>query len=155
MTRLMWISTLVFGLLTFGPGRAFAEDGGEEAEDLSDRPLLRTSRDQRVDVVQNKLFNKDNRFEFFPHLANLIDPVLLGIPLRTQTGFFLTNVGEFFGECLQALFRSSVLFVFQGGFFDLKLECTACKGVELLRHAVHLGADHCAGCIEQVYGLVG
>ena len=55
---------------------------------------------------------------------------------------------------LKAGLRHLVRFLLQRGFFDFKLHDAAALFIKFLRHAVHLCADHGAGFINQVDGLV-
>ena len=55
----------------------------------------------------------------------------------------------------KARFRELIVLVFERGLFDLHLDDLAVDDVELGRHRVHLGADHRAGLVDEVDGLIG
>ena len=107
-------------------------------------------------VVALGFFELDARgVELAAHLAHAFDRGFFGLPFGAETGGLFTHVGEFARERFETEFGGVVLFQFQRGLLDLELEHAALKRVERLWSAVHLGADHGAGLVDEVDGLVG
>ena len=59
--------------------------------------------------------------ELLAHTTNLVNGMLLIVPLRTEHGLFFPNIGELFGKCLETGLGCVVLLVFQRSFLNLKL----------------------------------
>ena len=93
--------------------------------------------------------------DLLAHLPHLLDGLLLALPARLERAGLLAQVGQFLAQRLEALPAGLVLLLLQRGLLDLELEHAPRELVELGRHRVHLGADHGAGLVDQVDGLVG
>ena len=94
------------------------------------------------------------RLEVLAQLAHAPDRGLLLLPLELQGLGLLAHLGEFLAQGVQAALAGLVLLLGEGRLLDLQLERAAGELVELLRHRVHLGADHGAGLVHQVDRLV-
>ena len=94
-------------------------------------------------------------FDFLAQLLHLPDGLFLVFPLRLHGLKGLAVLGQLFLELCKARFRELIVLVFERGLFDLHLDDLAVDDVELGRHRVHLGADHCAGLVDEVDGLIG
>ena len=90
-----------------------------------------------------------------PELLDLADGVLLVVPLGLLGVELLPHVGEFLLDLRQVFLGEAVGLLFQGGLLDLVLDDLPLDHVQLGGHGVDLGADHGAGLVDQVDGLVG
>jgi len=93
--------------------------------------------------------------ELFADFTHAADGGFFFFPLELQRAGLGSCLGELLAERLQAAGTGLVLFLGECGFLDLQLERAAREGVELLGQRIHLGADHGAGLVDQVDGLVG
>ena len=73
---------------------------------------------------------------------------LLGVELVPQFGQLLPDLG-------QMLLGQGIILFFQGGLFDFVLDDLPLDHVQLGGHGVNFGADHGAGLVDQVNGLIG
>jgi len=94
-------------------------------------------------------------FDFLAQLLHLPDGLFLVFPLRLHGLKGLAVLGQLLLKLRKARFRELIVLVFERGLFDLHLDDLAVDDVELGRHRVHLGADHCAGLVDEVDGLIG
>ena len=78
---------------------------------------------------------------------------------RSQRGLHLleplAHVGQFLLDVGQVLFREGAGLLLERGFLDFVLHDLAGNFVQLRGHGVDLGADHRAGLVHEVDGLVG
>ena len=93
--------------------------------------------------------------QLLAQLLHLADGVFLVVPLGLLGGELLPHVGQLLLDLGQMLPGDGVLLLFQGGLLDLVLDDPALDHVQLGGHGVDLGADHGAGLVHQVDGLVG
>ena len=94
-------------------------------------------------------------FDLLAQLLYLPDGLLLVFPLRLHGLEGFTVLGQLFLELCKARLRELVVLVFERSFLDLHLDDLTVDHVELGRHRVHLGADHRAGLVDEVDGLIG
>ena len=106
-------------------------------------------------VLFGKLNVAVELFDLLAQLLDLPDGLFLVFPLRLHGLEGLAVLGQLFLELCKARFRQLVVLVFERGLFDLHLDDLAVDDVELGRHRVHLGADHRAGLVDEVDGLIG
>ena len=93
--------------------------------------------------------------QLLPELLHLADGVLLVLPLGLLGVELVPHIGQFLLDLRQMLLRQLVGLLLQGGLLDLVLDDPPLDHVQLGGHGVHLGADHGAGLVHQVDGLVG
>ena len=94
-------------------------------------------------------------FDLLAQLLHLPDGLFLVFPLRLHGLKGLAVLGQLLLKLRKARFRELIVLVFERGLFDLHLDDLAVDDVELGRHRVHLGADHRAGLVDEVDGLIG
>ena len=94
-------------------------------------------------------------FDLLAQLLDLPDGLFLVFPLRLHGLKGLAVLGQLFLELRKARLRELVVLVFERSFLDLHLDDLTVDHVELGRHRVHLGADHRAGLVDEVDGLIG
>ena len=95
------------------------------------------------------------RLQLLPQLLDLADGPLLVVPLGLLGVEVVPHVGQLLLDLRQMLLGQLVGLLFQGGLLNLVLDDFPLNHVQLGGHRVHLGADHGAGLVHQVYGLVG
>ena len=88
-------------------------------------------------------------------LLHLADSVFLVFPLCLHAVELITLLGQLLAQFGKSALRQLISLVFQRGFLDLHLDDLPADDVQLGRHGVHLRADHGAGLVDQVDGLVG
>ena len=107
-------------------------------------------------VFALRLFNlRVDLLDLLAQLLHLADGLLLVLPLGLHLVEARAHVRKLLLDLGQMLLRDGVRLLLEGGLLDLVLHDLAADVVQLLGHGVHLGADHCAGLIDQVDGLVG
>ena len=96
------------------------------------------------------------------HVLNLLaellhaaDGFLFVRPLGLHLIVAGAHIGQFFLNLRQARLAQLVGFLLQGSLLDFMLHDLAADFIHFLRHGVHFGADHGAGLVHQVDGLVG
>ena len=92
--------------------------------------------------------------QVLPELLHLSDGALLVVPLGFLGLELLPHVGELLLDLRQVLLGELVGLLLQGGLLNLMLDDLPLDDVQLGGHGVHLGADHGAGLVHQVDGLV-
>ena len=95
------------------------------------------------------------RFDALAELLHLADGVFLVFPLRFRRVELLAQLGKLLAQLSQTPLRKLVSLVLERGLLNLHLDDLAAHDVQLGRHGVHLGADHGAGLVDEVNGLVG
>ena len=85
---------------------------------------------------------------------DLLDAVLLGLPAGLLLVEAVLELGELLRELFEPVARELVVLFLEGHLLDLHLHNAAAQVVELRRHGVDLRADHGAGLIDEVDGLV-
>ena len=93
--------------------------------------------------------------DLLPQRLHPLERLALGLPLGPHGVRFGPQVGQLLAQLLQALLAGCVLLLGQGRLLDLEAHHPAGQLVELGRHGVDLGAEHGAGLVHQVDGLVG
>ena len=106
-------------------------------------------------VLFGKLNVAVELFDLLTQLLYLPDGLLLVFPLRLHGLEGFAVLGQLFLELCKARLRELVVLVFERSFLDLHLDDLTVDHVELGRHRVHLGADHRAGLVDEVDGLIG
>src|SRR5919206_446308 len=86
---------------------------------------------------------------------DLVDGVLLGLPLGLHRRRALAQLGELALDRLAPGDRRVVLLLRQGGQLDLELEHAPVDLVDLDRHRVDLDPQARGGLVDEVDGLVG
>ena len=139
-------------------GLAFVGDrflGFQRLFQLGDSAVLQLGGLFQIVLALRLLQLRIGGLQFFAQLLHLANGVLFVVPLGFFGVEFLPHFGQFFLNFGQMLLRNGVGLLFQGGLFDLMLNDLAGDDVQLGGHGVHLGADHGAGLVHQVDGLVG
>ena len=95
------------------------------------------------------------RFNALAELLHLANGVFLVFPLRFRRVELLAQLGKLLAQLSQTPLRKLVGLVLERGLLNLHLDDLAAHDVQLGRHGVHLGADHGAGLVDEVNGLVG
>ncbi len=85
---------------------------------------------------------------------DLLDAVLLGLPAGLLLVEAVLELGELLRELFEPVARELVVLFLEGHLLDLHLHDAAAQVVELRRHGVDLRADHGAGLVDEVDGLV-
>ena len=83
-----------------------------------------------------------------------LNRLLLGLPPRFERVGLCLQVGQFFFEFFESLFRSSVLLFLERFAFDLELHHTARYFIELRRHRINLRAKLRGRFVDEVNRLV-
>ena len=96
-----------------------------------------------------------NLLDVLPQLAHLFNGRLFVLPPGLHGLEVLPQVGQFLLNIFQMLLCQPVGLLFQGGLLDFQLHDLAVDLVQLGGHGVHLGANHGAGLVHQIDGLVG
>ncbi len=94
-------------------------------------------------------------FDLLAQGLDLAQGLAFGLPLGAQGVGFGAQVGQFAAQFLQPGLAGGVLFLGQGCFLDLQAPQAAGEFVQFGRHGVDLGAQHGAGFVDEVDGLVG
>ena len=94
-------------------------------------------------------------FNLFTQLLNLADGVLFVFPLGLHLVELGAHIGQLFLDVLKMFLRQRVGFLLQRRLLDLVPHDLAVQLIHFGRHGVHLAADHGAGFINQVDGLIG
>ena len=92
--------------------------------------------------------------QVLPQLLDLADGLLLVVPLGLLGLEFLPHVRQFLLDLRQMFLGQTVGLLFQGGLFDLVLDDLPLDHIQLGGHGVNLRADHGAGLVDEVDGLV-
>ena len=92
--------------------------------------------------------------DILPQLAHLGDGGLFVLPAGLHGLKLIPQVGQFLLDLLEMLLGQAVGLLFQGCLLDLVLHDLPVDLIQLRGHGVHLGADHGAGFVHQVDGLV-
>ena len=87
-------------------------------------------------------------------LLDAADGVLFIFPFGLHGVEGLALLGKLLLQLGESRLRQLVVLILEGGFLDLHLDDLAVDDVQLRRHGVHLGADHGAGLVDEVDGLV-
>ena len=95
------------------------------------------------------------RLQLLPQLLHLADGPLLVVPLGFLGVEVVPHVGQLPLDLGQMLPGQLVGLLFQGGLLNLVLDNLPLDDIQLGGHGVHLSADHGAGLVHQVDGLVG
>ena len=93
--------------------------------------------------------------QLLPELLDLADGVFLVLPLGLFGVELVPQLGQLLLELGQVLPGQGVVLLLEGGLLDLELDDLPLDDVQLGGHGVDLGADHGAGLVHQVDGLVG
>ena len=111
---------------------------------------------QLVQVVAAfRLFNLAvDLVDLLPQLLHLADGLFFVFPFRFHLFKLGTELRQLFLQLLQMLLGKGVRFLFQGGLLDFQLHDLPGNLVQLRRHGIDLGADHGAGLVYQVDGLI-
>ena len=88
-------------------------------------------------------------------LLHAVHAALFRLPAGLHGVELFLFIGKLFLELLETVARELVVFLLEGHLFDLLLHDLAAQIVELCGHRVDLRADHRAGLIDEVDGLVG
>ena len=88
-------------------------------------------------------------------LAQLVDGLLLALEPRAHPALRLLEVLHLLAQLLQAVLTELVALLVERALLDLKLGDLAADVVQRRGHGVHLRADHGAGLVHEVDGLVG
>ena len=88
-------------------------------------------------------------------LLDALHAVLLRLPAGLHGVELLLLVGKLLLQFLQTVAGELVVLLLEGHFLDLLLHDLAAQIVQLSGHGVDLRADHRAGFIDQIDGLVG
>ena len=88
-------------------------------------------------------------------LLHAVHAALFRFPAGLHGVELFLFIGKLFLELLETVARELVVFLLEGHLFDLLLHDLAAQIVELCGHRVDLRADHRAGLIDEVDGLVG
>ena len=94
-------------------------------------------------------------FDLLAQRLHLAQGLALGLPLGPRGVGLPAHVGQLLAQLLQATLAGLVLLLGQGRLLDLQAHHAATELVELGRHRVDLGAEHGAGLVDEVDGLVG
>ena len=142
-------------LLHQRPLAAFLLQRGEFALELRQAAVAELGELVEVIGALGALHLKLHPLDLLAHLPHLLDGLLLALPARLERPGLLTQIGELLAQRLEALPAGLVLLLLQRGLLDLELEHAPRELVEPGRHRVHLGADHGAGFVDEIDGLVG
>ena len=85
---------------------------------------------------------------------DLLDAVFLGLPARLLLVEAVLELGELLRELGEPVARELVVLLLERHLLDLHLHDAAAQIVERRRHGVDLRADHGAGLIDEVNGLI-
>ena len=85
---------------------------------------------------------------------DLLDAVFLGLPTRLLLVEAVLELGELLRELGEPVARELVVLLLERHLLDLHLHDAAAQIVERRRHGVDLRADHGAGLIDEVDGLI-
>ena len=117
-------------------------------------PVADLGRPVQIVVALGRFQIAPGRFQLLANLLYLTDRALFLLPLMAHDVHPGAEIGQFAVQLLESFPAGLVLLLLQGGLLDLQLHQAAVHLVEFLRHAVHLGADHGTGLVDQVDGLV-
>ena len=92
---------------------------------------------------------------FFPQLLHDANGVLFILPFCLQRRKIIPHLRQFSLDFLQMLSGKLVVLFFQSRFFDFMLDDLSLDDIQFHGHGVHFCADHGAGFIHQVDGLIG
>ena len=93
--------------------------------------------------------------DLLTQLLHAADGVLFVFPFGLHGVEGLALLGQLLLQLGKSCLGELVVFVLERGLLDLHLDDLAVDDVQLGRHGVHLGADHGAGLVDEVDGLVG
>ena len=88
-------------------------------------------------------------------LLHAVHAALFRLPAGLHGVELFLFIGKLFLELLETVARELVVFLLEGHLFDFLLHDLAAQIVELCGHRVDLRANHRAGLIDEVDGLVG
>ena len=92
--------------------------------------------------------------DLLAELLHLADGALLVLPLGLHLAELRAHVGQLLLDVRQVLLGQGVRLLLQGGLLDLVAHDLAVELIHLRGHGVHLAADHGAGLVHKVDGLV-
>ena len=93
--------------------------------------------------------------DLFAQLARLLHGGFFLLPVKLDALRFLSRFSELLAQPSEPPLAGLVLLLRERRLLDFETERLARELVELLRHRVHFGADHRAGLVHEVDGLVG
>ena len=137
------------------PSLAICSSASRAFSELGDLAVLELGGPVQVVLPLGLLQGGVGRLQVGAQLLHLADGVLLVLPLGLLGVELVPHVGELLLDLSQVLLGQLIGLLFQGGLLDLVLDDLPLDHVQLGGHGVDLGADHGAGLVHQVDGLVG
>ena len=94
-------------------------------------------------------------FDFLPEFLDFGNGRLFVLPFGLHFLEFVPFLSKLLLDVRKMLFGELIRLLFQGGLLDLQLDDLPGDVVQFAGHGVDFGADHGAGFVHQVNGLVG
>ena len=98
---------------------------------------------------------KTQSLDLFAKLARLLHGGFFLLPVKLDALRLFAGLGELLAQYIEPPLAGLVLLLRERRLLDFETERLARELVELLRHRIHFGADHRAGLVHEIDGLVG
>ena len=106
-------------------------------------------------IILLRFFNVPMQlFDLFTELLHPKDLVFLIFPLGLHNLEGVPFLSQFLLQLLKPTFGQGITFLFQSRFFDLHLNDLPAYPIQLRGHGIHFRADHGAGLVNEIDGLV-